>query len=36
MDGAFVAYHNTEEIYGYEYVNFKEIVLRIFGDEHNL
>jgi len=23
MDGAFVMYHNTENIYGYEYINFR-------------
>lgn len=23
MDGAFIAYHNTEKIYGYEYVEAK-------------
>lgn len=23
MDGAFIAYHNTEKIYGYEYVELK-------------
>lgn len=32
MDGAFIAYHNTKNIYGYEYVKMKEIVLRLFGD----
>jgi hypothetical protein len=36
MDGAFIAYHNTEDIYGYEYVPFKEIVMRLFGDGYNL
>jgi hypothetical protein len=32
MDGAFIAYHNTEKIYGYEYVKLKEMALRVFGD----
>ena len=36
MSGAFIAYHNTENVYGYEYVDFKEMVLRLFGDEYNL
>lgn len=36
MDGAFVAYHNTDQVYGYEYVSFKEMVLRLFGDDYNL
>ena len=36
MDGAFVAYHNTEKIYGYEYIQLKEMALRLFGNEYNL
>lgn len=36
MDGAFIAYHNTRKIYGYEYVKLKEMALRIFGNEYNL
>lgn len=32
MDGAFVAYHNTKEIVGFEYVKTKEIEKRIFGN----
>lgn len=32
MDGAFIVYHNTEDIYGYEYVKFNEIVMRLFGN----
>ena len=32
MDGAFIAYHNTEKIYGYEYVNLKEMAMRVFGN----
>ena len=31
MDGAFIAYHNTKEIFGFEYVKTKEIEARIFG-----
>lgn len=33
MDGAFIAYHNTKEIFGFEYVKTKEIERRIFGNE---
>lgn len=33
MDGAFIAYHNTREIFGFEYVKTKEIERRIFGNE---
>lgn len=36
MDGAFIAYHNTERVYGYEYVKLKEMALRVFGDDYNL
>lgn len=36
MDGAFIAYHNTEKIYGYEYVKMKEMAYRSFGDEYNM
>jgi hypothetical protein len=32
MDGAFIAYHNTKNIYGFEYVQTKELILRLFGD----
>lgn len=35
MDGAFIAYHNTKKIYGFEYVRLKEIIMRLFGDEFN-
>lgn len=31
MDGAFIAYHNTKEIFGFEYVKTTEIERRIFG-----
>ena len=36
MKGAFVAYHNTEKIFGYEYIPLKEIAFRLFGNEYNL
>ncbi len=32
MDGAFIAYHNTRETYGFEYVKTKEIESRVFGN----
>jgi hypothetical protein len=35
MDGAFIAYHNTKKIYGFEYIKLKEIIRRLFGDEFN-
>ena len=31
MDGAFVAYHNTQKIFGFEYITLKEMEQRIFG-----
>lgn len=31
MDGAFVAYHNTQKIFGFEYIKLKEMEERIFG-----
>lgn len=31
MDGAFMAYHNTNEIFGYEYLKLTEIEKRLFG-----
>ena len=33
MDGAFLAYHNTKEIFGFEYIKTSEIMNRIFGSE---
>ena len=33
MDGAFIAYHNTKEIFGFEYVKSSEIMNRVFGSE---
>jgi hypothetical protein len=35
MDGAFVVYHNTETIYGYEYIRNSEVLKRIFGNDLN-
>lgn len=34
MDGAFIAYHNTKEIFGFEYVKTSEIEKRIFGSNN--
>lgn len=34
MDGAFIAYHNTREIFGFEYVKTSEIEKRIFGSKN--
>ena len=31
MDGAFIAYHNTKELFGYEYLKIEEIEKRLFG-----
>jgi len=31
MDGAFVAYHNTQKIFGMEYITLKEMEERVFG-----
>ena len=31
MDGAFISYHNTQEIFGYEYLKLNEIEKRLFG-----
>lgn len=33
MDGAFIAYHNTKELFGFEYVKSSEIMKRVFGSE---
>lgn len=32
MDGAFIAYHNTQSIFGFEYVKLEDIEKRIFGN----
>lgn len=31
MDGAFIAYHNTQKVFGFEYVKLQEMEERIFG-----
>ena len=31
MDGIFVAYHNTDKIFGFQYVSLEEMDLRLFG-----
>lgn len=31
MDGAFISYHNTQEIFGFEYLKLDEIEQRLFG-----
>lgn len=31
MDGIFVAYHNTSQIFGFQYIPLKEMNLRLFG-----
>jgi len=31
MDGAFVVYHNTQKVFGFEYITLKEMEERIFG-----
>ena len=33
MDGAFVAYHNTQKIFGFEYITLSEMEERIFGNK---
>ena len=33
MDGAFIAYHNTKETFGFEYVSTSEIDNRVFGSK---
>jgi hypothetical protein len=33
MDGAFLAYHNTKELFGFEYIKTSEIMNRVFGSE---
>lgn len=32
MDGALVAYHNTQHMFGFEYIGIKEMEKRIFGN----
>ena len=31
MDGAFVVYHNTQKVFGFEYITLKEMEERVFG-----
>lgn len=31
MNGAFIAYHNTQKIFGFEYITLKEMEQRVFG-----
>jgi len=31
MDGAFIAYHNTQRVFGFEYIKLKEMEERVFG-----
>jgi len=33
MDGALVAYHNTQKVFGFEYITLKEMAERVFGCE---
>jgi len=33
MDGMFVAYHNTQELFGFEYIPLKEIDRAVAGSE---
>ncbi len=32
MDGAFIAYHNTQKIYGFEYIKLIDMEMRLFGN----
>ena len=36
MDGVIVAYHNTERIFGFQYVPLREMDERLFGPEEGL
>jgi len=31
MDGALIGYHNTQKIFGFEYVKLKDMEKRVFG-----
>eukprot|EP00834_Sanchytrium_tribonematis_P005230 NODE_303_length_10328_cov_1.228077.p2 type:complete len:499 gc:universal NODE_303_length_10328_cov_1.228077:2416-920(-) len=33
MDGIFVAFHNTDELFGFQYISRKELSKRLFGSE---
>lgn len=32
MDGAFIAYHNTKKVYGFEYIKLGDMEMRLFGN----
>lgn len=34
MDGLLVAYHNTQQIFGFQYISREEISTRLFGNTH--
>lgn len=36
MDGVMVAYHNTERIFGFQYIPVKEMDERLFGPEEGI
>ena len=36
MDGVIVAYHNTERIFGFQYISLLEMDERLFGPEEGL
>lgn len=36
MDGVFVAYHNTAQIFGFQYVSLEEMDARLFGPQPGL
>lgn len=36
MDGVIVAYHNTEQIFGFQYIPLLEMDERLFGPEEGL
>lgn len=31
MDGVFVAYHNTDEVFGFQYIPIEEMDMRLYG-----
>ena len=33
MDGVFVAYHNTKQIFGFQYIPLSEMDARLFGED---
>lgn len=33
MDGVFVAYHNTERIFGFQYIPLEEMDQRLYGNK---